>query len=434
MLNGFLKTPFISALFYCFVGFAIQIQMTIGTSNGAIGLRVNLGDIILPFAGVLVLGTLLTKKTCWPRWRMPLGLFWPAILSMLICFAMWNGHRITGEWSQWAIINKFIGWFVLMAYFALGAWAATNFGEKPLTVLLKVFLLTSIIISSGHLLYIILPSIGLIPAHPYYQLTGFMGNRNAMGLLLIMTFSLLIVPAAANQSIIHPWIYRGFMAILPLIVIYNESRAVWVAFLIPVIGVIFFFKQKGIKTLALPAIALIFTFLALTALDRADITIKELRSGDVFVSHNDGTIYAGDYQRLRVLSDSIDFLKEHPVTGIGLGSFLYLQKEKYGESETVALGIIDSTPLWITTEFGAIGATAFCLFYFFVIYTLSKANKGNLKKNPYDALRISLLLFLLAFGVMSIFHELLYTRFVWLLLGMALAVSREELEGVRANP
>lgn len=143
---------------------------------------------------------------------------------------------------------------------------------------------------------------------------------------------------------VHPWLYRGFMALLPLIVIYNESRAVWVAFAVPVMGALYFFKKRGFKALILPATALVMTLLALTLIDMTPLKKRELRGGDVSVQHNGEAIYAGDYQRLRVLSDSLEFWKQHPVTGIGLGSFLHLQDEKHAGTESVALGIIDSSP------------------------------------------------------------------------------------------
>jgi hypothetical protein len=171
MLKTF-SLPLVATLLCAFIGLAIQIQMTIGHSADSIGLRVNLGDLALPFAGILILGTLLLRKTIWPRWQIPLGLFWPVALSCLLCFAMWNGHHTTGAWSQWAIINKFIGWLVLMAYFCLGAWITTNFGEAPIKIFLKIFLLACIMISIVHLIYLMLPEYGLIARHMHYQHTG----------------------------------------------------------------------------------------------------------------------------------------------------------------------------------------------------------------------------------------------------------------------
>jgi hypothetical protein len=423
------------AVFLCaFFGFALQIQMTIGQSAESFGLRVNLGDMALPLVGVLVLGALLLRKTALPRWHLPLGLFWPVALTGLLCFAMWNGHHITGAWSHWALINKFIGWFVLMAYFGLGAWLATNFGQGALKVLLKVFLLTSIIVSTAHFIYIVLTDFRLVPSHAYYQLTGFMGNRNAMGLLLIFTFSILIAFAASGRAIIHPWLYRGFMLLLPLIVIYNESRAVWVAIFIPVLGVLYFFRKNALKSLMLPAAALLVTLLSLAIIDRAELSNRNLRSGDMFIQHNEETIYTGDYQRMRVLTDSLEFWKQHPVTGIGLGSFIHMQDQKRAGTETVALGIIDSSPLWVVTEFGIIGSLLFCGFYLISLHTLKKTNNPDENEYIYASLRTAMFLFLIAFAAMSLFHELIYTRFIWFFLGLTLAISREELKSVRANP
>lgn len=85
------------------------------------------------------------------------------------------------------------------------------------------------------------------------------------------------------------------------------------------------------------------------------------------------------------------------------------------------------------TEFGLIGATLFGGFFLLSLYALKRHHDGD-DANPYTTLRTSMILILLAVAAMSLFHELLYTRFIWFFLGLALAVSREELERVRANP
>lgn len=431
-----ISLPVVAVFLCAFIGIAIQIQMSIGQSQDSIGLRVNLGDLALPFAGILILGTLAFRKSIWPRWKIPLGLFWPIALSCLLCFAMWNGHHITGTWSQWAIVNKFVGWFVLMAYFCLGAWITTNFGETPIRIFLKIFLLTCTVVSIAHLIYLMLPEYGVIARHAHYQHTGLMGNRNAMGFSMVAAFSLMIVYQAAGRLPIHPKIYYGFLALLPLLAFYNESRAFWIAIIVPIIGALALYRMKGFKALRTSLVVLALGLSAILTINHFDLLHRQSIAHYQAFAHESilgsSTLYAGDVQRLRVLSDSLEFWKTHPVQGIGLGSFLHLQEQKYADNpQKIELGIIDSTPLWILTELGLIGIVVMGGFYIVSIYTMNRSGSGE---TDVATLRRGVILMLLGFAAMSLFHELIYTRFIWFFLGLALAVSREELERVRANP
>lgn len=431
-----LRFPAIVSCLCAFIGFAIQIQMSIGQTEESIGLRVNLGDLALPLAGVFILGTLLLHKTVLPRWHLPMGIFWPVALSCLLCFAMWNGHHTTGAWSQWAIINKFIGWFVLMAYFGLGAWITTNFGHEHIRLFLKTFLLTCIPISVGHLIYLMLPEYGLIEHHSHYQHTGLMGNRNAMGFILMATLAILVVYKAADRLPIHPRIYFGFLAVIPLMAFYNESRALWIALGLTAIAVLALYKGAGIKALRSSLFIAAMSLSAVLTLNHFDLLYRNSVAHYQAFTHQTilgtETLYAGDVQRLRVLSDSIDFWKDRPVEGIGLGSFLYLQEQKYADNpQSIFLGIIDSSPLWIWTEMGLIGALLMGSFY---VLSLNTLRRFGTSQTEMATLRRAVLVILLGFAAMSLFHELLYTRFIWFFLGLALAVSREELESVRSDP
>ena len=47
---------------------AVQVQVLIGETNDYTGLRLNLGDFFIPFAGLLVLCSLISGKSSWPQW------------------------------------------------------------------------------------------------------------------------------------------------------------------------------------------------------------------------------------------------------------------------------------------------------------------------------------------------------------------------------
>jgi len=56
-----------------------------------------------------------------------------------------------------------------------------------------------------------------------------------------------------------------------------------------------------------------------------------------------------------------------------------------------------------------------------MIYKLILISKGN-QNHEHTKIATAVVLSLIGFGVMSLFHELLYTRQIWLILGMALAL------------
>ena len=125
--------------------------------------------------------------------------------------------------------------------------------------------------------------------------------------------------------------------------------------------------------------------------------------------------------RLRVLSDSLNLWKRAPLEGIGIGSFLKSQYDRYKTDKKYnPVDIIDSTPLWLLVETGLIGISIFALFYFRALHALW-FNKDSPPDSSLTIFRQSVAFILLAFAVMSLFHELLYARFLWFFIGMGLA-------------
>ena len=130
----------IDALLFVF-GIALQMQITLFAQDGYSGLRINLADFFLPFAGLWVLFLLVTKRALWPVWSSRYVL--PALIS-LFCFmsiALVHGYYINGAWSYWALINKYAGFLVLLSYFALGSWIMTNSKDmsQTLSCFFKIF-------------------------------------------------------------------------------------------------------------------------------------------------------------------------------------------------------------------------------------------------------------------------------------------------------
>jgi O-antigen ligase len=101
----------------------------------------------------------------------------------------------------------------------------------------------------------------------------------------------------------------------------------------------------------------------------------------------------------------------HPIFGAGLGSYIH--------QHTIQTGtplIIHNSALWIAAEMGVIGLCA----YGFLVVVIGRAMHSQ--RDWFGADSQALLVgCLVVFGVMSLVHDMLYQRLLWLLLGAALA-------------
>ena len=117
----------------CFItALSLQIQISLFASPTYLGLRINLTDLLVPFAGAAILVTLLTKRSLWPQWNMKHIYIWLAVLTGIFAAALIHTHFTYGEISRWALVNKFGGWIVLLGIMGMGAWMAANATQKNL--------------------------------------------------------------------------------------------------------------------------------------------------------------------------------------------------------------------------------------------------------------------------------------------------------------
>jgi O-antigen ligase len=419
-----------------FLGIALQIQASIGIQTDYSGLRVNLGDLALPFAGLFVLVTLAFKKSEMQRWDIPFGIFWPILLTAVMTFALFNGRAELGEWSHWALLNKYAGWLVLMAYLGLGAWLVTNTGNPSVKVFLQTFIIFFLLTALIGLITMIAKDIFPAVLPPMErQLRGMMGNRNAYAFVMLIVLPLLAIYKQADIKILKAWVFSCFWFFLPFFLVYNGSRIATGAAFIFLFIILVWFGKKALRLTLFPFFLGMLLIIGMYSVNEKLVFrehqniytghILEAAKANYFNDENaeNAMTYAGDQIRLRVLGDSLELWKKNSVTGSGLGTFLHYQKEKYSDSANPVLDIIDSTPLWLLTETGIMGLAAFLAFYGLIFWTCWKNRKQV--ADDLGVLRVSLLLILTGFAIMSLFHELLYARHLWFMLGMALALPKK---------
>lgn len=410
----------------------LQVQITVLASPDYLGLRINSADILLPVAGLLILISLLLKRTSWPQWQKPFGYWAPALLSAVIVLAILNGYHIQGAWSSWAIINKGMGWCVLMAYLAMGAWFAAN---KPADIRdwflrpFMLFLCVSVICEvTVRILFNheIVSQFTVLDALKVPELSGFMANRNAFAFLYLSTLTLSCVLWLKDIQIkrIELFCFRALWALLPVFFVMNASRSS-LLILVPLVLFIIvnnwrFFALKILPLILIGLIILPITdirrmksaFRHLDALQEQSLSFAEGETGAQDLKDN---VYIGDSLRLHVITDSLTLYKQHPVTGVGIGS-VYAYQKTQDRKFTV---IIDNTPLWVFVEMGPLGFLAFAGVFFSMIFALHRKSKEMTSHE--HAFAHAVIFVLIGFGLFSLFHEILYSRFLWVFLGMSLA-------------
>lgn len=434
--SGF--TDFLLAALCVVIPIALQIQITLFKSPDYLGLRINMADLIVPFAGLGILYSLFKKQSRWPDWLPRHMYFWLAGLVLLLTFALVHTHFTYGEISRWAAMNKFGGWFILTALLALGGWIGTNANQEKIELFIKTFLYFAL----GTIFMQVFVIVGQSYWHESFigyntyahvPIAGYMVNRNAFAVLFLATFAISSCLHAFHKSALNKWCLPTLYFLVPFFLLFNASRAMTISLglFLPVYLIINAKTEMRKIGVLLACLALGAALLALIYSDRKDQLFLLNDQQLSFVDHLDdltdeespfGTYdpakiaYPGDSMRLTILADAKEMVPMHPVLGSGLGSMLLFQQQKHGRM----INLIDCTPLWILVEMGLLGLFAFGAFYvqaFRVMYKSWTQDEDFIR-----TLRLGIMAAMACFTIMCLFHEIMYTRFVWVLLGIGLTM------------
>ncbi len=404
-----------------FLAVALQVQVTLFAQGDYLGIRVGLADLFIPLIGVGVLFSLVTKRSAFPKFAMPFTVCWLLSLVMVMSVSVLNGYIVTGAISSWAFVNKYIGFYLLVSYFLLGAWIVTNCSDVKRMISLFVrsfcafFILTLFFSVVTLYLQPFVPFALRLPAYPW---DGFMANRNAFMVVFVCVFIFLIWGMVGGRMALPKWLQVLFWLCLPVFCVFNDSRTGWIAIVVLSVVLLLhkpFERLRFILPIVLVGVVLSYGSYYMTT---HSTVLKGAQAGylvDLLFAGEGGPDYVGDRQRVIAVEDGLElYQKSDPLVGAGLGSYKPFQIEKRGEF----INIMDFTGLWLLVETGAVGL--FVFFAFFAAAALTLFNHGFIKDQGgyYRAMFV----FLILFGGMSVLHELMYTRFLWFAMGLALAV------------
>ncbi len=370
----------------------IVIQVKAPTASG--WLNFNPAD---PFA---VIGAALfayaVHKNGAPAWRVSKLPWHVAAMTAAIVLSFLIGVLSFGL-TDWAVFNRLLGWFVLLAYASTGALIVQAAGATGASICLKTFVgavLGALVLG---LMTIAGQNAGLnLNAHlPVLPLEGLSGNRSGFAFLIVM--ALACTPVIGANSIV--------LALLGLGIWFTGSFAgLGAAGLIVLTGHLqgYFPARTTIKA-AIFATAIILLFAA-TPMLAATLAVT---TGEATLST---LIYSEDStaERLKSLRGGLELFLQHPVFGAGLGAYMDAQTR---------LGVplvIHSTPLWLLAETGLAGFAVFAWFGWKLV-----RNSIACKDREFAAL----LLAVLGFCAIGAVHDMMVQRSIWLLAGALLVAS-----------
>ena len=384
-----------------------QIYVPIGRGL----LNVNLADPIALLAGSLFLLRAITTRTM-PRWRVA-GVNVAALAAtIMLGTSLLIGASRFGL-TDWALINRFVGWFVLLAFAATGALISTVAGREGLRVMLLSYIGAALGVAAIELVLIAISVLanGLPRLVEPGNLEAFALNRNFFAFQLMMAACAGVVLVEAQRLRI------AMLALIMAALWYSGSRSGWAAFVL-VMAVALGLRRASVKEIAaglVGAAACIGVIAALATLGASQpVQLGAIRGPELLPSQ------ASTAERLMSMTRGWEMFLDHPIFGAGLGAFRNLNI-KTGDTGIPLL--IHSTPLWLLAELGLVGFIVFA--WPGVAIFVSEARRAMTE--PLAAIT---LLCIATFAVMGGPAEMVYQRTFWFLIGATLALPKPS-EGTR---
>lgn len=394
-------------------------------------LRISASDLLLPLLlGVVFILSIkgvkfidLKKENIWK-----LLLF----ITIWMTYSLFNGYFNTGNLEKWSLINKYIGWFVLIAYFIVGVWIGRQ-GEKKQELFIATFIIVAWVIASyglfGHYTNLYGINFEHINLPKVIRIEGLFANANAYG-IACASIIILQLSCAANEKYFTKSVHIFTLSLLTLALLFSYSRSAWLGFLLALVFMIS--MQKGVLKYLLLAFFVAFllhisiiktsNIISVRGAEYSEIKKHYNRqkrqmnlSKRLDISRSVEKQSIGITSRIDLFKYGLTYWKHKPITGIGIGSYkVFSMREnvnKYGYQ-------LHSSFLWILVEMGIIGI---CLFsaLFINLFRRLLMNEDTHKKYMTTGIAGVLLVMLGS----SVGAEVLYQRYLWILLGIGFSIT-----------
>jgi hypothetical protein len=260
--------------------------------------------------------------------------------------------------------------------------------------------------------------------------TGFFLDRNALGLSLIISITYLL--AKINNKSFKK-IDTYIILISSLMILFSGSRTSILSLVILLFSAFcYYYYYKKIEPIFKK---IIFYTLFLIFLYFLTLVYFYIFSVNNLIPFFDITGARGIFEflsisehRLYLTSIAIKSFMSNPIFGLGLGGFVDLKESGSLPEYCIKLGllescqdynIIHSTHLWVATEFGLFGIIVYLLFLYNILNCSRSIDFRDIRK--------PLILFtLVVFVTFSFFHDIIYQRIIWIIIGFCLSQTKRK--------
>jgi hypothetical protein len=379
--------------------FAIALQAQTTLSVGETEIRAASSDLFLPIALAYIAIGLLTSRLQL-EWRTSGVIWWLIAITVSMTVALFTGYNNLGHVSSWAIVNRFGGWFALLAYFLIGT-AFVRFGGVQLRdEFVRIFLITATVVSGLNVLAMpwLLKYDTLPFGTEFNHATGAMHNSNAFGFLMVVAA---ILKTASDQK------FKFFLAPILAALWFSGSQGALLGVIVAMLT-FFFISRRRLLTAILPTLTAVVAILLVTV-----ITFAVNSNFLANVQSGNGPIGVVSSELLNVQEETIknvfaqyaqalDLLASKPLFGHGLGFFV-------AKTEST----LQISLLWLLLETGIVGAATILGFLGVMVCSLYSGRE--------DPFLLGMFVVATTFAIISVTGDFLYQRHFWLLLGMAMA-------------
>jgi len=410
-------TLWLSLLTPVLASFAVVFGLHLTVRGGVINL--NLADPLAILGGMLFVAYWLEQRRLplWQARHLNLAL---VVLSCVVALAALHGFLAFG-YTAWGIRNRFLGWFMLLAFMATGALFVERLGTAGREILLKGFVAALGTVASLEFLVELAAqcNIGVTSWTNSYRFEAFSQNANAYAFLLLAGIA--VVVALLRKGAPQIWALWG--GILLAALLFTSSRGGWGAAAIMALAMTVIDRRMigKLVDMILAGAVIVGLFIGLIALIKI---IPQISLGAAPGGEFGGDLFTGldllrprasaehsDNERLITLVGGWSLWTAHPFVGAGLGAYF----EQSGRDGT-ALTIHNSF-LWIAAEMGLVGLLLFAAVGGRLFISLWRR-----LKDPQDEAATTLFLLGLCFAAMAMVHDLMYQRILWFIAGACLAL------------
>lgn len=388
----------------------IPFQLRLPTESGFV--NANLADPLAILAGGYVAAAAwMTRRP--PAWAFPHTATVLLAYTAVLTLSLFIGYMNFG-WTDWALINRYLGWFILLGFFLAGTMTGNAFrsngprivaytlaGAIAAVCLLDLALFT---FARGGV------SIGrdLLPI----PVAGFAQNRNAFAFQILIAASLLIAFHKERSKI-----SAILLIALGAALIISGSRAGWGAAMV-LLALAVVFKSMTLRSAAMVAVGSIIVGLAPTIVGHI-VLLLDWQSPEqaARLARRFGIVLTPEAhstdERISTFTGGLRLFFDHSILGAGLGAFAASEVARTG-----AVDVIHSIPVWLLAEFGIVGSAI-------VLTPLGMLLLVAVRRAWHGETAAKVVVFSFAvLAITGLAHDMLYQRIFWFIFGVAVSVSK----------